>query len=269
VSDIVQTTLAYHLILLDDVKQEREQELDEVYDEIKITLTNVELNNYFSNLKLEINQQILDGLSLDEIAQKNNLTKENINNALQNNETDDFINIIVNSAFSQNKDFISDVIDFNSNKSFIINVNDVYPSTPQQINEVFDEVVSDFIKSKKIDYANNIFNDATSENNFDSIKNVFNASSEEKNIKLNSKDLPSFFVVDIFNIDLNEISFSSDEDNIYFAKIKDIQMPTDNQSSQNLNLLAELKNAFGNEIIKTKNISINDELINGILSQYK
>jgi len=72
-----------------------------------------------------------------------------------------------------------------------------------------------------------------------------------------------------FLIDLNEISFSSDEDNIYFAKIKDIQMPTDNQSSQSLNLLAELKNAFGNEIIKTKNISINDELINGILSQYK
>ena len=269
VSDVVQTTLAYHLILLDDVKQEREQELDEVYDEIKNTLTNVELNNYFGNLKLEINQQILDGLSLDEIAQKNNLTKENINNALQNNETDDFINIIVNSAFSQNKDFISDVIDFNSNKSFIINVNDVYPSTPQQINEVFDEILSDFIKSKKIDYANNIFNDATSENNFDSIKNVFNASSEEKDIKLNSKDLPSFFVVDIFSIDLNEISFSSDEDNIYFAKIKDIQMPTDNESSQNLNLLAELKNAFGNEIIKAKNISINDELINGILSQYK
>ena len=29
-------------------------------------------------------------------------------------------------------------------------------------------------------------------------------------------------------------------------------------------MISELKNAFGNEIIKTKNISINDELINGL-----
>ena len=33
-------------------------------------------------------------------------------------------------------------------------------------------------------------------------------------------------------------------------------------------MISELK-CFGNEIIKTKNISINDELINGLLSQYK
>ena len=38
---------------------------------------------------------------------------------------------------------------------------------------------------------------------------------------------------------------------------------------QDIELISELKNAFGNEIIKTKNISFNDELINGLLSQYK
>ena len=34
-------------------------------------------------------------------------------------------------------------------------------------------------------------------------------------------------------------------------------------------MISELKNAFGNEIIKTKKITFNDELINGLLSQYK
>ena len=40
-------------------------------------------------------------------------------------------------------------------------------------------------------------------------------------------------------------------------------------SSNEINLLAEFKNAFGNQIIKNKDISFNDELINGLLSQYK
>ena len=65
------------------------------------------------------------------------------------------------------------------------------------------------------------------------------------------------------------ITFSSDENNVYFAKVNAVQIPSKNEISQNINLISELKNAFGSEIIKTKNISFNDELINGLLSQYK
>ena len=87
------------------------------------------------------------------------------------------------------------------------------------------------------------------------------------NTKLNSNDITSILNNSIINSELNKIYFSSDEKNIYFFKVKKIIIPQNIDKNQNINLLADLKNAFGNEIIKTKNISFNDELINGLLSQ--
>ena len=46
-------------------------------------------------------------------------------------------------------------------------------------------------------------------------------------------------------------------------------MSEEGENASNLNLISDLKTAFGSEIIKTKEISFNDELINGLLSQYK
>ena len=88
-------------------------------------------------------------------------------------------------------------------------------------------------------------------------------------LKLNSNELPLSMMKNIFDIKLNNITFTSDEDNVYFALVKDINIPSETEAGQDINLISELKNAFGNEIIKTKNISLNDELINGLLSQYK
>ena len=46
-------------------------------------------------------------------------------------------------------------------------------------------------------------------------------------------------------------------------------MPEEGENTSKINLIGDLKTAFGIEIIKTKEISFNDELINGLLSQYK
>ena len=56
---------------------------------------------------------------------------------------------------------------------------------------------------------------------------------------------------------------------IYFLKIKKINIPSDLNEISNIEIKSDLKNAFGNEIIKTKKITLNEELINGLLSQYK
>ena len=64
-------------------------------------------------------------------------------------------------------------------------------------------------------------------------------------------------------------TFSSDQNNIYFVKLENIEIETSANNIKEISLKSEFKNAFGSEIIKTKNISINDELINGLLSQYK
>ena len=81
--------------------------------------------------------------------------------------------------------------------------------------------------------------------------------------------MPISFKQRIFETDINNVAFGSDEKNIYFANIKNIEMPNDTENNSNINLIGELKTAFGTEIIKTKQISLNDELINGLLSQYK
>ena len=46
-------------------------------------------------------------------------------------------------------------------------------------------------------------------------------------------------------------------------------MPNEtNDSEKYISLSSNLKNAFGSEIIKSKKISTNDNLINALLSQY-
>ena len=233
-------------------------------------LTNIQTDNYINDLKLTINQQILNGFTMNELSEKNNLPIKNIKNAYPNSEEEDNLkNTIINTAFSQNKDFISDIYDFDINKSFIINVDEIYPSKTENIDDIFANVKSDFIKSKKLKYAENIFEKSNSDQDLEKINLIFKLIVEKLNINLNSKNLSTSLIKNIFETDLNTLTFSSDKNNVYFAMVNDIDIPAKTEIFDDIKLISELKNAFGNEIIKTKNISLNDELINGLLSQYK
>ncbi len=269
VSNVISTTLAHHIVVLDEITIKRDRSLEEVFEEIKQILTDVQLDNFFNDLKLNINQQILDGLSMSEIAQKNKLNIEKISKAQLNSEKDSLINQIINTGFSQNKDFISDIIEYDPDRSFILNVDNVFPSTFKEIDIVLNDVKSDFIKFKKYNFANEIYENIKDSNELNKISEVFDTKPEQINIKIMSSDLNPSFLTEIFNANLGEVIFYSDENNIYFAKSNEIQIPKETQILKDIKLLSELKNAFGNEIIKTKNISINNELINGLLSQYK
>ena len=270
VSDVVSTTLAHHVIILNTISPPREPLIEEVSEKIKNTLTNVNLDNYFNDLKLKINQQILDGFSIEELASENKLKIERIDAINQASNNDDvLITSIIGSAFSQNKDFVSDIYDLNNDKSYILNVDEIYPSKVENIDTVFEVLVSDFIKSKKLSFAKEKYEITKSSQNLEKINDIFNLNIEQIDIKLKSTELPNKLIKNIFEAKLNEATFSSDNDNVYFAVIDSIQIPSEVEFSEPINLLSELKNAFGNEIIKTKNISFNDELINGLLSQYK
>ena len=65
--------MAYHIIILDEIFSEKELKFDEVKNEINNTLINFEVDNYFNELKSSLDQQILDGFSITEIADQNNL----------------------------------------------------------------------------------------------------------------------------------------------------------------------------------------------------
>ena len=269
VSDVISTTLANHIVILNEISPEKIANFDDVREKIRNTLTNVQLDNYFNDLKLKINQQILDGYSINQISSENNLLINNLNKITRKSDDSDSLeNTIIDKGFLENRDFVSDVYDFNEKISFLINVNNVYPSKAENISTVFDQLVKDFIIFKKINYANEIFEE-NKENSLEKINSFFNQEIEKINISLNFKDLPNSLINNIFDTDLNGVTVSSDEDNIYFAEVDNINIPKDIQILEDIEMISELKNAFGNEIIKTKNISINDELINGLLSQYK
>ncbi len=269
ISDVVQTTLAYHVIILDEIFPKKELKFDEVKDEINNTLTNFELDNYFNELKSSLDQQIIDGFSITEIADQNNLKlinkKKIINN---NNEDDPKLSNIISFSFTQNKDFVSDLVDIDNDTSFIVNIDDIYPSKIESIDNIFDILVDDFIIAKKTEQAENIFDN--NKEIFTNINKYYSISPENLILSLrNNDELPISFKQKIFETDIDKVTFEADENGIYFANIKSIKMAEKGENTSNLNLLSDLKTAFGSEIIKTKEISFNDELINGLLSQYK
>ncbi len=269
VSDVVQTTLAYHIIILDEIFPEKELKFDEVKNEINNTLTNFEVDNYFNELKSSLDQQILDGFSITEIANQNNLKLINKKKILNNtNEDDPTLSNVISFSFTQNKDFVSDLVDIDNDTSFIVNIDDIYPSKIESIDNIFDSVLNDFIFTKKTEQAENIF-----ENNkeiFTNISKFYATNPENVNLSLKTNnELPISFKQKIFETGIDKVAFGSDENNIYFANIKIIKMPEEGENTSNINLIGDLKTAFGSEIIKTKEISFNDELINGLLSQYK
>ncbi len=269
ISDVVQTTLAYHIIILDEIFSEKELKFDEVKDKINNTLTNFEVDNYFNELKSSLDQQILDGFSIFEIADQNNLKLINKKKIVNNtNEDDPTLSNVISFSFTQNKDFVSDLVDIDNNTSFIVNIDAIYPSKIESIDNIFDRVLNDFIFTKKTEQAENIFED--NKEIFTNISKFYTTPAENLTLSLKDNDeLPISFKQKIFETDIGKVSFGSDENAIYFANIKSIKMPEEGDSTSNINLIGDLKTAFGSEIIKTKEISFNDELINGLLSQYK
>ena len=269
ISDIVNTAIANHIIILEDISEARNQTLDEVSDNIIKTLRDVQLDNFYNDLKLKVNQNILNGYSIEDIATENNLSTNKFFNTTQNmNNKNDLELSIINSAFSQNKEFISDIFDYDQNTSFIIYVDNIYPSEVQSIDIAFDEIKLDFVKFKKTNYAKDIF-ELNKDNKFEKIKSKFDQNIENLSVQSNSTNLPNLLINKIFETDLNKITFFSNDEDVYFVEINKISIPENIEINEDINLISELKNAFGNEIIKTKTISINDELINGLLSQYK
>ena len=269
ISDVIKTALSYHVVILSKISLERTQSLNEVYENIKNTLTNVKLDNFFNDLKSSINQQILNGSTISEIANKNNLQIMRLNKVVEDQEDNEFISSVINTAFSQNKDFISDLFDFNNNKSFILNVSEIYPSKVENIEIIFNKVKADFIRSNKQKFASDTFENYKLDKDLKNIKSVFSTEIETLETNIESDNIPKSFIKSIFDSELNSLVFSSDKDHVYFAVVNDIKIPEEITINQEINLISELKNAFGSEIIKTKKISINDELINGLLSQYK
>ena len=272
ISDVVETPLAKHIIIMNEIKPEIQRSFEDSKEEISDTLLNIELNNFFTELKNKISQEILNGFSLNEISNSNSLKinkLSKIDNNINNASNDFAKNEIIRQSFITNKDFVSDLIDIDQDKSFILNVENVYTSKPLKIEEVLDIVSKDYIKFKKIESIKSIIDNDNKNISLESIAKQVKTKIESIELEKNNNELSRNLINNLFNANLGEIvvSFSNDEAN--FAIVNEIIIPKDQENnSQTILLNNQLKTAFGNEIIKTKNISTNESLLNALLAQY-
>ena len=271
-SSVVETTLAKHVIIVSKIHPEFQKTIEDSKDNISNTLLEVELSNFISDLKNKISQEILDGYSLTEIANNNSLAIKTISKAervFDTVEEDLAKNEIIAKAFSSNKDFVSDIEDINEYQSIIINVDNIVFEKPYELDQVFKEVSDDWIKSQKIKEIESYIEESIV--NSKTLKDIsVHLKTDVSSIDLqqDNNDYPSIFKNKVFDSNLDEIYFSTSEDNILIAKTNIITFPENDGQNQGINLSSELRSFFGAEIVKNKNISTNDNLIQALISQY-
>ena len=273
-SKIIETSIAKHIIILQSIKPEKQLKFDEVKEKIKNTITAIELNNYFTDIKNQASEKILNGKSLSEIANDFNLTISLINNITQDYDQYDqseeiIISSLIPAAFGSNKDFVSDVIDINNDYAYIFNVKEITPSTPLDITSIQEILLNDWKKSKKIEKINSDVKTNKDNNNFFSqLLSTYQLQPKELIINNNFNELPRSFIVEVLEGEKGQNIQYIDNNLVHIAKIIDITIPDEKNDNISISMADDLRGSFGGELYKNKNMSTNDSLINAIIQQY-
>ena len=273
-SKIIETSIAKHIIILQSIEPERQLKFDEVKENIKNTITAIELNNYFTDIKNQASEKILNGKLLSEIANDFNLTISLINNITQDYDQYDqseeiIISSLIPAAFGSNKDFVSDVIDINNDYAYIFNVKEITPSTPLDITSIQEILLNDWKKSKKIEKINSDVKINKDNNNFFSqLLSTYQLQPKELIINNNFNELPRSFIVEVLEGEKGQNIQYIDNNLVHIAKIIDIIIPEEKNDNISISMADDLRGSFGGELYKNKNMSTNDSLINAIIQQY-
>ena len=273
-SEIFKSPLANHIIILLNIKKEYQKQLEDVKKEITSTILNVELNNYFEELKNTVSQAIIDGDSLIKLSdllgleiKKINAIDRNYSNF--NDEEKDFFNSLITNAFSSNKDFVSNIISIDNDTFYFLNVAKIDNPKAIEFDIIKDTVENDFKLSNKIETFNQKFNDNKENKNFiNEISILYNQPISEIKINLLNTELSQKFISSIYNSEKNSNVYILENNLIQVAKIDDIIVPIEDLDVKKLPLLDNLRSGLGSELFKNVKISTNDNIINAILDRY-
>ena len=274
VSDIIETSIAKHIILLESIDPEQQLTLNSVADEIKETITSIELNNYFQELINDASELILQGKSLNEISNTFNLKIESINNLTRNynkfNESEkNLYSNLISLAFEANKDFVNDIKNVDSNYSFALNVKQIHKSEPINFEILQNTLLEDWKEEQAIKKINDeIQLNLNNRNYISKLGYKYKIEPNEIEIQNNYSKLPRNYVSKIFKAEKNQNISLIYNKIIYIGNIEDIIIPNQKTKDNEISLIKDLKGSFGSELQKNKKISTNDNLINAILDQY-
>ncbi len=275
-SEIIETNLAKHVLVLKNIEKDRQLKLNEVKNSISDSLKNIETDNYYESLKDKIGLSIVNGNSLDQIYSDFSLNSiKKIENLTQNfdnyeNQDKDFYQSLISKVFSSNIDFVSDIIELDENVFYFFDVTEIIQKKPIDFKLIEEIVLSDYKNNKKIEeITKDLNNNKTNNYYLKSLSNKYNEPIKEYELSNNTNDFSQNLISKIFLEDLGVNIIQLDENMIKFINIKSVILPKNENNEKNSYALTnELKSSFGNELMKKVNISTNDSLINAIIDRY-
>lgn len=273
-SDIIETPLSKHIIILKSIKPSYQLELEEVKNEISETIKKIESDNYVNEISNQISEKILNGSSFNEITSSLDLKAQFIKNLTRDYDDYDQSKKIIfsnlkKSSFESNSDFVSDLTKINEDLSYVFNVISINIAKPIELIQIKDRVLDDWENTKRLEkiqlntqknISNSMFiSNLSKQYNINTIEGLV--------VSKNSNKIPRNLINNIFNSEKNKNILNIFENILYIAKIEDVIIP-DNYISELISINGDLRSSFGQELMKNKKIKTNDNLINALLDQY-
>ena len=273
-SDVIETSLAKHILILKSVSSASQLTFDMAKENIIKTIINVENNNYFNEILNQVSEKILNGESLSNIASSFNFKIETIDDLTQELNNYDkskelIFNHLIPIAFSSNKDFVSDINKINENISYLFNITKITPASPKKFEEVENDLLKNWKNSKRVAKIESIIKENKNNEMFLSeLSKKYNLEIDRISLSKNSTDFPRSLIENIFNSKKDQNIQNIYEDIIYIVNINQVIIPNESKNLISFSMFDDLRAAFGTELLKGKKISTNDELINAIIDQY-
>jgi hypothetical protein len=273
-SDLIETSIAKHIIILKSIKPSNQLQFKDVEEDIKKTIQAIEKNNYYKDISDQISEQINNGVNISNIAKQfnmdllkiKNLTKDFENSQLLEKE---ILNKLLPAAFGSNKDFVNNIIEINQELSFVFNVSNINIPTPFEFKNIEEKILNDWKTSKKIEKLKITINNNIKNDNFlNDFRNEYGL--EIKTLLLDKKSnlLPANLLNKIFQSKKNNNIKHVNQETLYIGRIQDIIISENVVDEKTLSLANDLRSSFGQTLMKGKKITTNENLINAIIERY-
>tara|TARA_Y100000590_G_scaffold470620_1_gene667026 strand:- start:10450 stop:12294 length:1845 start_codon:yes stop_codon:yes gene_type:complete len=271
-TSVFKSPLAYHVLFLKKIKNKKQLSFDDVEESINKEISYIDAKNFFIDLENQISQDILDGLNLKEISEKNNLNLlfiDDLTNDFNKYDQKDnkfFVNLFEN-AFNSSLNFTNDIVKLDEDEFYTFELKKIIESEPINFAEIKEDVLKNWKIFKKLEFIDEKI--TSNKNNTDFIKtleNEYNEKIQPLEISFKSKNIPNDLNKYIFISAINDINYIVEDDLIHISKLKKVNMNNSNIINDQQDSLSEdIRNSVYNELLKKTKISTNDNLINAIL----
>ena len=284
---VIKTDIGWHILKVTEVIKSKAKDFDEVKNKIKEDLVLNKSYDELENILLEVEKDITDGFSLEEISKKLNLElkekkliekKSYYNSGLPNEvKNEKFFNEVFNKETDSDL-FIEEIDD----GFFVVRVDEIVNEKPMEYKEAYNKIKID-LKEKEIDEKIKKINEEFKLR----IKEGVDFMKISDSLKMNSRTTKKLnrenFVNQGFSLKLTDKIFESEKNTIHEDKTKDkfyiVKVLSDseikfddqkfNEIQQNVNKIYGIDNfeKFSNNLEKKYPVNVNENLLNEFIDR--